>query len=138
MNRKRLFFVGVALSITTVCVVIFLLTDGGSSESTRTLADGSALTLRRITIGTKHRYVSGNLLQRTAGRALPDSWAKKLGAQVVTYNSSNVTRIIWMESLAPSNSLRSYGFQTTFGPHITNDAGFDRSYRATAQLYAAG
>ncbi|HEU0009086.1 MAG TPA: hypothetical protein VFT34_04635 [Verrucomicrobiae bacterium] len=138
MNRKRLIFVVLALLIVAVCVAIFVLTDGGPSESTQTLADGSVLTLRRITKGTKHRYVSGNLLQRTASRALPESWAKKLGAQVVTYNSSNVTHVIWMERLASSNSLRSYGFQTTFGPYITNDAGFDRSYRATAQLYAAG
>jgi len=138
MNRKRLIFVVLALFIVAVCVAIFLLTDGGSSEPTRTLADGTVLTLRRITIGTKHRYVSGNLLQRTVGRALPDAWAKRLGAQVVSYNSSNATRVLWMEHLASSNSLRSYGFQTTFGPHITNDAGFDRSYRATAQLYAAG
>lgn len=135
MNRKRLLFVGVALSITAVCVAIFLLTDGGSSESTRTLPDGSVLTLRRITKGTKHRYVSGNLLQRTVGRVVPEPWSKKLGAKVVSYNSSNSTHVIWLERSAPTTSLRSYGFQSSLGLRITNGSGFDRSYSLVAQLF---
>jgi len=134
MSRKRLIFVVLALSAVAVCVAMFLLTGERSSESTKTLPDGSVLTLRRITKGTKHRYVSGNVFQSMADRVLPERWAKKLGAQVVTYNSSNVTHIVWLERIAPSNSLRNSPFKTSLWQRITNDAGFDRSYQAAAQL----
>src|SRR5262245_39953764 len=77
MKRKRLLFFTVVLSMVVVCVAAFLLTRGSSGESTITFSDGSSLTLRGITKGTKHRYVSGSLLQRTADRILPERWTKK-------------------------------------------------------------
>src|SRR5437867_7156612 len=138
MNRKRLLVVVLALSAMAVCVAILLLTGGGSNDWTKTLPDGSILTLRRITKGTKHRYVVGNLVQRTAGRVLPDAWAKKLGAQVVSYNTSNRTHVIWLERIAPTNSPRGSGLQTSLLSRITNDAGFDRLYEPAAQLYTPG
>src|SRR5262245_526853 len=143
MNRKRMLLGVLGLCIVGACVAIFLLTARSTSESTRTLPDGSTLTVRGITKGTKHRYVSGDLIQRTADRVLPERWAKKLGATVLTHNSSNVTHILWMERVvAPSNSVRFSGiqtrgtvFQTILGPRVTNDAGFDRYYQPAAQLY---
>ena len=134
MTRKRLHFATLAVCLVAVCVALFLLTDGGSSESTKTLPDGSILSLRKITKGTKHRYVSGNVLQRTADRVLPERWAKKVGGQAVTYTSSNVTHILWLELSRPTNSTRRTGFFTILGAHITNGAGFDRSYQYVAQL----
>jgi hypothetical protein len=117
-----------------VCVAILLFTGGGSNDWTKTLPDGSVLTLRRITKGTKHRYVSGNLLQRTLGRVVPDPWAKKLGAGVVSFNSSNCTHVIWLERSWSTNLLRSYGFSSGIGFRITTEAGFDRQYLQVAQL----
>jgi hypothetical protein len=133
MKRNRLVIVVLALFTLAVGVAVFLLIDR-STESTKTLPDGSVLTLRRITKGTKHRYVSGNLLQRNVGRALPERWAKKLGAQVVGYNSSNDTHFLWLERVGSSNLLRGAAFASGFSLRITTDAGFDRIYSPEAGL----
>lgn len=135
MKRKRLFILALALSAVAVCVALFLLSGGSLSDATKTLPDGSVLTVRGITKGTKHRCVSGNLLQRTVGRFVPDPWAKKLGAVVVTHNTANSTHILWVEQRRGHSKFRlGTALANNFSLRIVTEAGFDRQYQSALAL----
>ena len=75
---------------------------------TKKLADGSTITLLKITTGTNHVYVPGNILQRTAARFLSDAWLKKLNItpMIVSRSSSpwqpvRVNQVVWVSMNGP-------------------------------------
>ena len=75
---------------------------------TKKLADGSTITLLKITTGTNHVYVPGNILQRTAARFLSDAWLKKLNItrMIVSRSSSpwqdgRVNQVVWVSVNGP-------------------------------------
>jgi hypothetical protein len=61
------------------------------------LPDGRVLTIKGATFGLRHCYIHGQLWQRVLGRCLPEKWAKRLGAQILTQYSDRPTLMVWLQ-----------------------------------------
>jgi len=73
---KRWWWICVALLLIVVAVVVFGPFLGGKHRIV--LPDGTEVVLREVTYGTTHRYLVGNIFQRTAWAVLPDKFKGRL------------------------------------------------------------
>src|SRR5215212_3652563 len=122
MRRKLLWpIVVVAVMMASVCWTRWSMRSRDRANS-RTLADGSVVWLKEAAFGRPLRVRTGDRWQDYVGMAIPEPWAKKLGAGFLSVGDSNrfavllkLTRKVYYSGRGPwtSSDLRA----TTFDQH---------------------
>lgn len=77
-------------------------------EQTRTLSDGSELTLRLVTYDRSHREPVGDRWIDRVGSWLPERLARRLGSQLVTAGDTNELRFWLVRSGATNGSVSQF------------------------------
>ena len=80
MTFSRRIVITITLAIFLLAAMTLALKPPPANE--QILSDGTIVRLGQISYGKNHRYVTGNVAQRFAGRILPDKMAKAIGAKV--------------------------------------------------------
>lgn len=138
MRRRRLLLLALGCLAVLAVLTLFLLAPDSRRGQSVTLADGTKITLLKITSGTNHQYFDGNALQRVGHQLLPRRWAAKTGGAPVDFYTPNPTHCFWVQCVSSSNSGNPPNAGFSGSSAITDDAGgyyrLQRSVCARRQL----
>src|SRR5262245_20120758 len=102
---KRRFWI-----LTAVCVAVFValtllvVFSGEDPVPTQRLADGTVVSIAKVSYGKTHRLVVGNLWQRAAVAVLPESMLRrfKLRSHLLTYTNATDTTVGFVQFHRPN------------------------------------
>src|SRR5689334_20984897 len=97
--RPHRFFKHTVAALVFVIVAGLLVWRGLLSSSSRTvrLADGRVVTIRQLTYGTNHEFLTGSALAKLIAPALPASVRGRTGVQTLTQKTEAPTVVVWGE-----------------------------------------
>src|SRR5688572_15057160 len=94
--RRAVAIVGAILvvGLFVVAAILFAKKDKSPGLASKTLPDGSVVTIEDITYGTTHEFVRGSKLLANIRQRLPPKFHKWLGSQYVSRHTSPETNLV--------------------------------------------
>ena len=123
MRRRTLLLLALGFFLLFGLLGVLFKGVGENAIASQTLADGSTITLFKITTGTDHTCVEGNIFQRTAGLLLPVAWLKKLNLNKAQLQSEFPTHVFWFRVTGPAMQLPGGATGFDFTARINDDGG---------------
>jgi hypothetical protein len=84
----------VAILLAALFILAWYIRSAANPQSVR-LADGRALTIERITFGTEHKLIYGDLWSRFTASVLPPKWKSRSSAKIYVVRTVTPSLMIW-------------------------------------------
>jgi len=98
MSRRTLIILGFAFVV--ILMAIFLVSSRRQYELSKTLPDGTVISIRKVSYGKIHRVALGNKWERMAGSILPQNVVSRLGIPTFAVTNAVDTTVIFIETSA--------------------------------------
>ncbi len=129
------------LALAAVAVLIWVLSGGPQTlPPGKQFADGSTITIRKITYGMSIRYPMGNFWQRAAVQMLPSKLSKRFGLKMAAYtNAHNSVFVVVENHLTNGTFSAGMAMPFNFGNTVVanDDAGNGYQLWPAVQLFRA-
>lgn len=106
---KRCIWVALILlsALGTLCLV-FIISDRNRATLSRRLPDGTIVSIVEVNYGKVHRYVPGNLLQKLAGRLLPEKFSHHLDAYPLIFTNTSDSIGVFVECFKTNGTFSAF------------------------------
>jgi hypothetical protein len=127
-GKRRHRIAGILLLMLAAYPLLLLIRDGGKSTLARQLQDGTFVTIRKVSYGKNHTYVTGNFLKKFAGKILPEKYRARFGVNAIAFTTTANSTAIFIETVItngehlPLTDARSLVGKRSF-VLMTDDAG---------------